>query len=166
MAGTRSLLGGHGGVPHLVRRLVRGRVSALLPVEGATLSTPLHDYQLDELARQAPTPVGAALVATSLFQYGTEEQRRRHLPAIRTASEIWCQLFSEPDAGSDLAALRCWRNATATAGWSTGRRWTTHGHIADLGFAGAHRPTVPSTRASAPSPSTCACRASRCGRAS
>ncbi len=64
----------------------------------------------EEMAR-AKTPqlinlAGLTMGGPVLIAHGTEEQKRRHLRAILSAEEIWCQGFSEPDAGSDLAALR------------------------------------------------------------
>jgi alkylation response protein AidB-like acyl-CoA dehydrogenase len=51
--------------------------------------------------------IGRNLVATTLLHHGSEQQRQRFLPKIIAGEEVWCQGFSEPNAGSDLAAVRC-----------------------------------------------------------
>jgi alkylation response protein AidB-like acyl-CoA dehydrogenase len=82
------------------------------PVEfgGQGLSVDHRLVFTEELARAgAPQPVGAIgldIVGPTLLTYGTEEQRERFVQPMLSGDEVWCQGFSEPDAGSDLASLR------------------------------------------------------------
>jgi alkylation response protein AidB-like acyl-CoA dehydrogenase len=95
------------------RRLADGGWAAVhWPVEfggrGATLTESAIFFE--ELARaKAPLPanvLGLLLAGPTIMIWGTEEQKERFLAPIVTAEEIWCQGFSEPEAGSDLAALK------------------------------------------------------------
>ncbi|MFZ2172826.1 MAG: acyl-CoA dehydrogenase family protein [Rhodococcus sp. (in: high G+C Gram-positive bacteria)] len=93
----------------------------------------------EELARgRAPAAIqGAAhLVSHALIDFGTEEQRQKYLPGIRSGALIFCQLFSEPSSGSDLASLRTKAVPTEDGGFKvTGQKvWTTNGHWADYGY--------------------------------
>jgi alkylation response protein AidB-like acyl-CoA dehydrogenase len=78
-------------------------------------------------------PLGLNLAAPALFSHGTEAQRLRFLPPIVRNEQVWCQLFSEPGAGSDLASLAT-RAVPDGDGWRiTGQKvWTTWAHLADM----------------------------------
>ena len=95
-------------------------------------------YQTEYARSMAPQPVnrvGINLVGPTLLAHGTEDQRRCWMPAILSADEIWCQLFSEPDAGSDLASLST-RAVPVDGGYVVNGRkvWTSYAQFADWGL--------------------------------
>jgi hypothetical protein len=110
------------------------------PVEwgGNSDHDPLRDYVVDQelAAAHLPRPIGAwNLVCGALFAYGTAGQKARYLPRIRDFEDLWCQLFSEPEAGSDLASLRTTAVREGDRWVLNGQKvWTTHAHVADLGL--------------------------------
>lgn len=90
----------------------------------------------EEMARAgAPgtlNPIGLANIAPSIMQWGTDQQKRHFLPRMLRGDDIWCQGFSEPGAGSDLASLRCRAVADGDCFVVNGQKvWNTLGHVAN-----------------------------------
>jgi alkylation response protein AidB-like acyl-CoA dehydrogenase len=87
---------------------------------------------------EAPTRVGQNgifLLAPTLFEFGTPEQRARYLPKMASGEEVWCQGWSEPDAGSDLAGIRSRAERRGDAWVLSGQKtWCSRGAFADWLF--------------------------------
>jgi alkylation response protein AidB-like acyl-CoA dehydrogenase len=104
------------GLPVALARLVPGELAA------ATVPGP-------------PEGVGAGLVAPVIIEQGSDEQKGRLLPPIATGEVTWCQLFSEPGAGSDLAGLSTWAERDGDEWVVSGQKvWNTGAFQADFGI--------------------------------
>ncbi len=99
---------------------------------------PVHDLVLmEELIRaRAYRPLDQVMLAShALLSFGTPAQQQDLLPRIRSAEHVWCQLFSEPDAGSDLASLRTRAVPEGDDFLVTGQKvWSTDAQWADMGL--------------------------------
>ena len=124
------------------RELAEARLSVVTwpPAYGGRGASLLDWLVFEEEYYAAAAPVrvgqnGLFLLAPTLFAHGTAEQRDRVLPPMARADQVWAQAWSEPDAGSDLAAIRA--NAVrADGGWllSGTKTWSTRAAFADHAF--------------------------------
>ena len=90
--------------------------------------------------------IGVGMLGPTLIAHGTEEQKQRHLGPMLTADEVWCQLFSEPAAGSDLAGIQTRARRQDDGSWrlSGQKVWTTNAQYASYGLLLARtNPDVP-----------------------
>ena len=119
-----------------------GYAAPLWPKEYGGLSAEPWTLQLvrEELDRyRLPTVsaniLGVGLAGPTIIAHGTDAQKERYLKRILTGEDIWCQLFSEPGAGSDLASLGTRACATATSGSINGQKvWTSIAQFARYGM--------------------------------
>ena len=118
-----------------------GWICATWPVEygGKGLTTMQGVVLAEEFARaKAPLRAdffGDTLVGPTILQWGTEEQKQEFLPAILKGETSWCQGFSEPNSGSDLASLKTSAVLDGDEWVINGQKvWTTQGHYADYCF--------------------------------
>ena len=93
----------------------------------------------EEMARvNAPAGVGGlgiSIVGPTIIHHGTEEQKKRFVKNILTGEEIWCQLYSEPNSGSDLASLQCRADIDGDEFVINGQKiWNSGAHISDWGL--------------------------------
>jgi alkylation response protein AidB-like acyl-CoA dehydrogenase len=102
--------------------------------------TPAHTAAWTSECALAQAPpwinmVGMVLAGGSILAFGTPEQQAAHLRGILTAEQVWCQLFSEPGAGSDLASLSTTAERDGDSWVVTGQKvWCSNGRVADRGI--------------------------------
>jgi alkylation response protein AidB-like acyl-CoA dehydrogenase len=104
---------------------------------GATLMQNLiYEQELERAGTTVPfIGFGVSLLGPTLIHWGTEEQKRRHVPKILTAEEIWCQGYSEPNSGSDLASVQTRAVEDGDYFIVNGSKiWTSAAHHADWIF--------------------------------
>ena len=106
--------------------------------QGATvIERWLFEEEMDRIG--APRPIASSgavdLIGSAILRHGTEAQRRRFIRPLLSGDELWCQGFSEPGAGSDLASLRTRADRRGDELVVNGQKvWTSHADIADWCF--------------------------------
>ena len=101
--------------------------------------TSLEQVVMAEEFAKAGVPTGGSndgfgiqMVGNTIIHWGTEEQKKHYLPRILSGEDVWCQGYSEPNAGSDLANLGCRAELDGDEWVVTGQKiWTSAGHLAN-----------------------------------
>jgi len=123
------------------RKAEAGFAGITLPAEyGGAGGTPIEEviYKQEESGFIAPFgffEIGLGMCIPTLLAYGSEADKQRYVPTALRGEEIWCQLFSEPGAGSDLAGIRT-RAVQSGENWTVNGQkvWTTGAQISDFGI--------------------------------
>ena len=125
------------------RKLAEGGLAAVVwPADyGGQGLGPLHQVVVNQEIGRAGVPgifdvIGVGMLGPTLIAHGNEEQKQRHLGPMLNADEVWCQLFSEPAAGSDLAAIQTRAKQADDGTWRlNGQKvWTTNAQHAAYGL--------------------------------
>jgi alkylation response protein AidB-like acyl-CoA dehydrogenase len=117
-----------------------GYVAPHWPAPWGLDADPVHQLVIDDELRRAGVrrplnPIGIGWAGPTIIHAGSEAQKERYLVPMLAGEEIWCQLFSEPEAGSDLAGLRTRAVRDGDEYVVTGQKiWTSLGHLARFGI--------------------------------
>ena len=119
-----------------------GYVGVTWPVEaGGRGGTPMQQAIVDQEMDRAGVPglinlIGIGMCGPTVIYHGSDDQKERYLKRLLRAEDVWCQLFSEPASGSDLAALRTKAVQDTDGNWrvSGQKVWTTLAHLSDYGI--------------------------------
>jgi len=129
-----------------------GYVGVTWPREyGGAGRGPLEQVIVNQELNRAGLPgildaIGVGMLGPTIIAHGTEAQKERYLAPMLHGDEVWCQLFSEPAAGSDLAGIQCRARRAPDGGWriSGQKVWTTNAQFAAFGLLLARTdPDVP-----------------------
>ncbi len=130
-----------------------GYVAPHWPYPWGLAADPVHQLIVDEELRRAgirrpENPIGIGWAGPTILHSGTEDQKSRYLLPMLAGEEVWCQLFSEPGAGSDLASLSTMAVRDGDTYVVSGQKvWTSFAHVASLGILIARTdPHVPRHR--------------------
>ncbi len=125
------------------RRLAEAGLAAVTwPAEfGGRGLGPIEQVTVNQEISRARVPgildvIGIGMLGPCLIAHGTDEQKSRHLGPMLHGDEVWCQMFSEPGAGSDLAAVTTRARQNEDGSWTlNGQKvWTTNAHFASFGL--------------------------------
>ena len=101
------------------------------PIEQVIYQQEEHNY----FVHSGYFEIGIGMLGPTMMVWGKDEDKKRYLPKMITGEEIWCQLFSEPSAGSDLAGIRMKAEKDGDEWVLNGQKvWTSGAHFADYGM--------------------------------